>query len=284
MVNDEQTRNWNGASGQYWAAHDDRYDAMLAPFDAPLLAAAGITAADDVLDVGCGCGGTSRLAAGTAGSVLGVDLSQAMLERATTLTAAAGLRNVRFERADAQVHPFEDGGFDVVLSRLGVMFFDDPVAAFANLGRALRPAGRIAFVCWQAHELNAYRTVPAAAIAPYLPPPQPPPPGEPGPFAFADADRVRDLLLGAGCTDIRIDGIAERLRAGGDAADAAGFLRHLPSFEEVLGAVDADVAEEAAGALQRELAAHETAQGVFLDSAAWLVSARRGAPPPRGSQ
>jgi len=144
--------DWGGEPGAFWAANDLRYDTMLAPLTTHLLDAAALTPADRVLDIGCGCGNTSRLAARQAADVLGADLSHAMLARARQRTEEAGLTNVRFVHADAQTTPFEP--VDVVMSQLGVMFFEDPAAAFANLRRA---GGRLAFLCWQRPELNEKR-------------------------------------------------------------------------------------------------------------------------------
>lgn len=150
-MNTAQAAAWNGPVGAHWAEHADRYDAVAGGANDALLAAAAIRPSDEVLDVGCGNGQTTRLAAARApaGHVTGIDLSEAMLARACTLTSAAGLSNVTFDVGDAQVHPFLAGGFDVILSRGGLMFFDDHVTAFTNLRHALRPGGRLAFIAPQ---------------------------------------------------------------------------------------------------------------------------------------
>lgn len=145
------TDTWNGPIGRHWADHPDRYNAMLAGFDAPLFDAAAIAAADRVLDIGCGSGHTTRTAARRAprGRVTGVDISAPLLERARSLTPAAQYPSVSYESGDAQTHPFEPGGYDVAISRGGVMFFADHIAAFTHIAGALRPGGRLAFICPQ---------------------------------------------------------------------------------------------------------------------------------------
>ena len=149
--NAEQLRAWDGDEGAYWAANADRFDRGIAAYHDAFLAAADIGAADHVLDIGCGTGQTTRDAARAAssGSVLGVDLSSQMIDHARRRAAQEGISNVRFEQADAQVYPFETAAFDVAISRTGAMFFGDIVAAFTNIGRALRPSGRLTLLTWQ---------------------------------------------------------------------------------------------------------------------------------------
>jgi SAM-dependent methyltransferase len=165
MPNENMTAAWDGDEGAHWAANADRYDETVRAHHARLLEVAAIGAGEAVLDIGCGTGRTTRDAARAAGSgrTLGVDLSGPMLEVARDRAVSEGLTNVEFLQADAQVHRFEPGTFDVVISRFGVMFFDDPEAAFANIGRALRPGGRLAFVAWQGLERSEWIMVPGAA-------------------------------------------------------------------------------------------------------------------------
>ena len=165
--NAAQERAWEGAEGGYWAEHADLLEGMPARYDTALLDAAGIGPAARVLDVGCGTGSVTRAAArrARAGSALGVDLSTAMVDAARARAARAGLANVAFARADAQVHPFPTGGFDVVLSRTGASFFGDPAAAFANLARATVPGGRLALLTWQPLPRNEWIAAIGGALA-----------------------------------------------------------------------------------------------------------------------
>lgn len=164
IVNTEQAQAWNGPEGAHWARNQDRWNAVNEGFDEPLLDAAGITGEDRVLDLGCGSGQTTRRAALRAprGHVLGLDLSGPMLAEARSRAEREGVANVSFAQGDAQVHPFGAGAFDAAVSRYGVMFFADPVAAFGNIGRALRPGGRLAFVCPADAALNGWVTAMAS--------------------------------------------------------------------------------------------------------------------------
>jgi len=261
--------DWKGQQGSYWADHDERYDTLLAPLSRHLLAAAAIEPGERVLDVGCGCGNTTRLAGRAApdGSVLGVDLSEPMLAKARQRTREAGLTNVHFERADAQTHPFEHA--DLVMSQLGVMFFDDPVAAFTNLRRT---GGRLAFLCLQRLELNENRLVKRTALSPHVP--VPPVRDGVGALSLADPARVRELLTRAGFVAVELTDVREPLLVGATADEAVRFELGDPTVAEWLAEAGADAAARATEALRAAYAARETADGVFLGSAAWLVTAR----------
>ncbi len=170
------------------------YDAELRLYNEVLRRALGVRRHDQVLDVGCGTGQTTREAArmATAGSALGVDLSARMIDRAREFALAEGLRNVTFERADAQVHRFPPKHFDLTISRFGTMFFDDPVAAFANIGRALRPAGRLVMAVWQGHERNQWDLAIRRSLEGFEGP-GPVAPQGPGPFSLADPRTVQGI-------------------------------------------------------------------------------------------
>ncbi|MEU8913045.1 methyltransferase domain-containing protein, partial [Streptomyces libani] len=243
----------------------------------PLTAAAGIQADSWVLDIGCGSGGTSLEAARAAaeGAVLGVDVSAPMLAEARKQAAGCGLPQVTFERGDAQVHRFEDGAFDVAISRFGVMFFADPEAAFANIARALRPGGQLAFLCWRSVRENAYLTVPMGAIAPYVQLPELEAPGAPGPFSLADADRIKKLLDSAGFDEITISAVDEPMWMGPDPDDVVAYQLGIPASRAMLAEASAEARAKTETALRDALAEHQGPDGVTLGSAAWLVTARR---------
>jgi SAM-dependent methyltransferase len=277
IANVEEAKYWNTTESRHWVEYQDRHDAVLAPLDAPLLAAAGISAHDRVLDVGCGCGATTRATAraATAGDATGIDLSAAMLERARALAEKEGLGNVGFQQGDAQVHPFDGAAFDVVISRFGVMFFADPTAAFANLARATREHGRLVFVCWQGFPRNDWIFVPAAAALTHVPPPDPGSPDDPGPFSFADPDRVRSNLSAAGWHDVDMQEVNEQLPLGDDVDEALTFTLGIRLFRRLFTDVDEATVGRAIAAVRDALRAYETPDGVLLGSAAWLVSATR---------
>ena len=200
IVNVEQAEAWDGPNGEFWARHQERFDATIAPYHALLLEAAAIAPGERVLDIGCGNGLTSRdagRATGDRGEVLGVDLSGPMLGLARQLAKDEGLGNIRFEQADAQVYAFPAATFDLVISRFGVMFFSDPAAAFTNIASALRPGGRLAMLVWAPVPDNEWIVAMHGAIAPGQALPKPPP-GAPGPFGLADQDFARRTLTAAG--------------------------------------------------------------------------------------
>lgn len=267
--NAAQERAWDGAEGDRWAEHADLLAGMPARYDSALLDAAALDDTARVLDVGCGTGSVTRAAARRARSVLGVDLSAALIRVARA--RATGVPNVAFLRADAQVHPFPAGGFDVVLSRTGASFFGDPPAAFTNLARATAPGGRLALLTWQPLPRNEWITAIGRALAGRALPT--PPPGGPGPFGLAEPELVDGLLRAAGFTDVRIDDVREPVLFGPDPALACDVLAGLLSWL-LDGRDDAD-RERARAALLATLQDHHGPDGVAFSSAAWLVSARR---------
>lgn len=227
-VNEHQNEAWNGYEGRHWADEHERWSLTLASVNQPLFAAARIGATDRVLDIGCGAGETTRLAARAAarGSVLGVDISEPMLRRARELSAAEGLRNVAYERGDAQIFPFEARGFDVALSRNGVMFFADPVAAFANIRRALRPGGRLAFTCAGLMNEGSEMLAVMRALADVAPRPEPPP-EEAGTRlvdSLGDPAHARRVLENAGYQDIVVEPFLGTFEIGKEVDDAAAFV------------------------------------------------------------
>ncbi|SFN80674.1 Methyltransferase domain-containing protein [Geodermatophilus obscurus] len=270
--NAAQLGAWDGAQGAYWAAQADHFDRAVARYDEPFLAAADLHPGDRVLDVGCGTGRTTRDAARVTGSALGVDLSSAMLEVARQRAAAEGLTGVRFEQADAQVAAFPPAGFDVAVSRTGAMFFADPVAALANVGRALVPGGRLVLLVWQALEANEWMTEILGALAAGRPLPAPPP-GAPGPFSLADPGRIHEVLTASGHRQVEIEGLVEPEWWGADVDDALRFVLGFAGW--LLDGLDDAARGRALADLRRRLADHVTPDGVEFGSAAWLVTARR---------
>jgi SAM-dependent methyltransferase len=271
--NEDQLRAWDGDEGRYWADHADYFDRSVAAYHQRLLDQAAIHTHDRVLDVGCGTGQTTRDAARAAhsGSALGVDLSSRMLDHARRRAAEEGLANAAFSQADAQLHGFEPASFDVAISRTSSMFFGDHVAAFRNIGSALRPGGRLLQVTWQAPVGNVWLREISRALSAGRD--LPPPPPDAGPFALSDPARVRRLLIEAGFTDIRIDGMTAGLWFGEDADDAHQFTLGLMGW--MLEGLDGAGRARAIDALHATMAAHTTSDGVVFESAAWIVEATR---------
>lgn len=277
-ANAAQAEAWNGGNGQHFVAENARHQRMMEPHTARLLAAAAIGPGERVLDIGCGCGDTTVQAARSApdGDAVGVDLSAVMLAEARRLASRERVGNVRFEQADAQTHPFGPASFDVALSRFGVMFFGDPPAAFANIAAAIRPGGRLAFVCWQDPSDIEYFTLPARVIASYVSPPTPPGPGEPGPFSLASPQRIRTLLTEAGFGAVRIEDVTVRTWIGRDADDVIGYYSSGPMGRSALANAGEDTIAQITQALREALQPHQDEHGVHLGAAAWVVTATRG--------
>jgi SAM-dependent methyltransferase len=273
-TNTEQLRAWNGDEGAYWAEHADYFDRSALPFHRRLLAAAAVSEHDRVLDIGCGTGQTTLLAAHAAvtGSAFGIDLSSQMLARARRRAAAEHLDNVVFEQADAQIYPFASEAFDLAISNTGATFFGDLVAGFTNIARALRPRGRIAVLTWQAPPENEWIRELTGALAAGRDVAAPPP-DAPNPLALANPDRVRNVLESAGFTDVELEGAHERMWFGEDAGDAYQFVLGLLGW--MLQDLDDNGKARATGALRATTGAHETSDGVIYDSAVWIIRAVR---------
>ncbi|MFI6958252.1 class I SAM-dependent methyltransferase [Nocardia sp. NPDC050408] len=268
IVNTAQSEAWNGYEGDHWAANYDRYDAVNSGFNEPLLAAAEVGAGDRVLEIGCGNGQLTRLAAGRAAAVTGIDLSGPMLARARERALAEGVGTVSFAQGDAQVHPFPDAEFDVALSRFGIMFFADPVAAFANIARALRPGGRLAFVSMPPLADSDIGVVFGAAAV-HLP-------GFEighGFSGFADPDAVRELLSAAGFTAVRAQHIVADSIWGRDIADAAEFIMDWGPVRYHRGRHDFATDDRVRTAIAGALEPFARPAGVHLNATAWLVTA-----------
>ncbi len=272
--NTEQLQAWDGDEGAYWAAHADHFDRSAIPYHRRLLAAAAIGDSDRVLDIGCGTGQTTLLAAraATNGSALGVDLSSHMLAYARRRAADEGIVNASFEQADAQIHPFETAAFDVAISNTGATFFGDLVAGLTNIGRALRPSGRLALLTWQALPNNEWVREFTGALAAGRDLPAPPP-DAPSPFALSDPERVRSVLTSAGFTDIELEGTSEGMWFGTDADDACQFVLGLLGW--MLEDLDHDGRTRAVDALRSLMTTHQTPDGVIFDSAVWIIQATR---------
>src|SRR5262245_15063015 len=267
---------WNGEGGRVWAREWRHMDRDMGRHHRRLMAAVAVTDGERVLDFGCGNGQTTREAAAATptGSVLGLDLSGPMLERARQLTAEEGLTNVTFVQGDAQVYPFEPGAFDVALSRFGSMFFGDPAAAFTNVGSALRSGGRLLLLVWQPmveneHFMTLRQTLGPGKEFPYAVP------GEPGPFSLADVDYGRGVLEAAGFVDVQHNDVRDHFDGGEDVDEALSFLSQMNTSRVLLEGLDETEREQALGRLREALEEHQTPDGVLFDAATWIITARR---------
>ena len=276
IANVEMAKAWDGDEGDQWTEFADNYDNSMRSIWTQFLARDLIGRDDRVLDVGCGCGQSSRDAARRAvdGSVLGVDLSASMVAEAARRAAAEGLTNVEFRQADAQVHAFEAAAFDIAISRYGSMFFADRPAAFSNIASGLRPGGRLALLVWQSLDKNEWIMVARDSLAAGRDLPMPPP-GAPGPAAMADPDDTRAMLTTAGFTAVEFESIEAPMSFGNDAEDAYAFVGGIGIVKGLSEGLDPEARADGHRRLKEALRAHETDDGVCFASASWLITARR---------
>ncbi len=230
-------------------------------------------ASDHVLDIGCGTGQTTRAAARAAvsGAALGVDLSAAMLACARRASREQGLTNVSFLRADAQTHPFLPEASDLGVSRFGTMFFADPVAAFTNIARALRPGARLVQLVWQHSDRQQWSEV-IRDVFGHDPVPTP----AADPFSLADPTTVEAIMTAAGFTDVDVIDVREPVYYGSDTESAFDAVLSLRMTKNLLAPLDASCAASTLDQLRTALAARQSGGGVFFDSCAWLITAHRG--------
>ncbi len=274
--NEDQRTRWNGTDGEYWTTNQDRLDRTLAPVTGPLLEFAAPRAASTVVDVGCGCGATTveiARAVGPSGRVIGIDVSSPML--ALAAERLSKFANTTCLVGDAAALPLSDLGADLIVSRFGVMFFGDPVAAFTNLRTGLSAGGRLRFACWRPIRENPWLGIPLDAVyehAPRLPKPEP---EEPGPFSFGDTARVTRILTAAGFTapsftplDIQLD-----VAAGGTLEGAVIQSSAMGPAKRALADQSDDVRAAAIESIRRALAPYALPAGVKLPGAVWLVAA-----------
>lgn len=271
-ANREQRAAWNGALASTWVGRADHFDRIVEAHHRHLMEQAGISPDDCVLDVGCGTGQTTRDAARLApgGLALGVDLSAPMIELARQRADTEGLANARFVCGDAQVYRFAAARFDLALSRTGVMFFDDPVVAFANIGRALRPAGRLLLLVWRDAAQNEWFTSLTSAFAAGRNAPLPAR-GAPGMFSLAEPDIAWDVLCRAGFHDVDLEPLDAPMQFGADVEDAYDFV--LAFMGGRLEGLDGTGRRRALADVRAALTDHSSDTGVVFGSAAWIVAA-----------
>ncbi len=271
-----RSSDWNGRNGHQWLLHQARLDAMLAPFGSAAIAAAALMPDMHVLDIGCGAGDSTLAIAdqvGENGTALGIDISQALIGRARERAEATGSR-ARFDLSDAAQASFPAAMFDCLFSRFGVMFFDDPVAAFPHLRPTLKPDGQLLFACWRSAGDNDWVRLPMRAIAEIVSPTPPPPPHAPGPFSFGDPARITDVLSAAGFNDIVITPFDHDILFGETVAAAVQRALDVGPLERALAGQPDTVRARAIMAVGNAFDARRTDRGVVINGAAWIVAAR----------
>lgn len=279
-----QVADWTGQSGERWVAYQARLDAMMAVFGQAAIEAAAPATGERVLDIGCGAGASSLdLAArvGAGGHVLGVDISEPLIGRARALAPQDA--PVLFQVADASSTALPEGAFDMLFSRFGVMFFDDPTAAFAHMRRALKPGARVAFVCWRGLAENDWVRLPMGALKDIVPSMAPHDPQAPGPFSFGDQGRVARILTAVGFTDVAIAPFGASIPFGKgetrDAAldDAVKMTLEVGPLARALADQPDDIRARASAAVRAAFAGCPGERSVMIDGAAWIVTARNPA-------
>jgi SAM-dependent methyltransferase len=272
--NAEQIEFWNGDAGKSWAKNQAVMDSMIEPLGGIAIDESGVGAEDQVLDVGCGCGDTSLALARLGAGVTGIDVSEPMLSVARRRADSTG-HEISFVLADALTHTFDED-YSLLYSRFGVMFFADPVAAFTNLAGALNKSGRLCFICWRPAMENEWISVPLAAALAHVPPPQQPAPRTPGEFAFSDKDYVAEILNGAGYKDIQIDPVDQDLTVGGASSidQAMEFYEYIGPLARMFAELDEPTRIKTRQAVREAVQPYQSADGLKLGSACWLVKAR----------
>ena len=271
--NAAQIAYWNDRAGETWTRLQDRLDRLFEPIAALALEAADVAPNERVIDVGSGCGATLLE---LARRVIGVDVSEPMTARARERIAAAGLTNARIIVGDASAQSLPAKSADLLFSRFGVMFFDDPAAAFAHLRQAIRPEGRLLCAAWRVFADNPWFRVPMEAARGLIPPQPPAEPHAPGPFAFADDAHTEGLLMKAGWREVRLDrrDVPMKVAAAGNLAEAAEFATTVGPLARILGEMDAAAREPVRAAVAKALQPYDTADGFMLNGSIWLISGK----------
>ena len=271
--NAEQIKYWNAKAGAIWVAQQAHLDHLLAPLSEAVLAGATFAAHESALDIGCGCGDTSIALAQSqsTGSVTGLDISAPMLAHARV--RAESLPNVTFAQADAAEADFA-GQYDLLFSRFGVMFFSDSEEAFTNLRKALKPTGRMVFVCWQPPSENPWMSLAGKAVQPFMPTATTPPnPHAPGPFAFSDPAHVLSILTNAGFTNVQIESFNTPLHIADNLDDALYFQTQIGPAANAVATLEGAEKDKALDAVREMFRPHMTSEGLNLEAAVWIVSA-----------
>lgn len=280
-ANAEQVEYWNGDAGQGWVDRDQQMAKTLGPIGEEAITAAKVQPGEAVLDIGCGCAGTSFALldrVGPTGRVLGVDISGPMLGAAAAKAQelpADQQSAISFEHADASTYPFEAASFDLVFSRFGVMFFADPVAAFTNIRKALKPGGRIAFICWAPVPDNEWITVPMGAALKHLPRPEATPPNAPGPFGLSNTEFVKQMLTEAGYSSITITSTRPTMRFGHglDRDRVADFFIDAGPVSRLLTEASPEQVGVVRQAITEAIMPHYDGDTVNLNASCWIVTA-----------
>jgi len=281
LSNTDMSQFWNGDGGQNWIRFQNRLEKSLNIFGEQAILTAKLAQDEYVLDVGCGWGDTTfeiAKSVGLNGYVRGIDISELILDQARTRIDSFGLDNIKFECVDAESHQFKSMEFDVIYSRFGVMFFNDPVAAFRNIKRTLKPGGRLVFICWKSVNENQWVKLPQEITNKYVAMSEPSNPHAPGGFAFGDAATVLAILDDAGFKETQVETYATKFNVGENLDEAIIFLSHLGPASSIIEDPDLDVEikKRIIAELRSELVKNETSLGIELNAETWIFTAKNG--------
>ena len=277
-TNLDQQEFWNDIKGKLWVDLQPEIDAMLGPFGEKAMEALNPQPGEKILEIGCGTG-TMTLALAdrvkTSGEIRAADISRPMLQMAISRAKAVSAQSTAFVEADAQVHAFPKGTFDAVFSRFGVMFFEDPIAAFRNFHSAVRSGGRLAYVCWADRKDNPWIRIPTGASKAFLEIPPPPEDDAPGQFAMEREARVREILGEAGWTSIELERFDIDHSLGENVIDAADFISQMGPMSEPFALADNETKKQCLEVIQKALKPYEGPTGVRMRFGTWIVRALR---------
>lgn len=260
--------------GKAWVNVEDYIDRMMEPLSSVAIDAVNAKAGDRIIDIGCGCGSTSFSLGATGADVWGVDISTTMIDRANEKDKGAG--NVAFSVSDAASQQYTPD-HTVVFSRFGVMFFADPVQAFANIRTALVPGGRLVFLCWQLPAANPWLSIAGAALQPFQPADAPPPdPEAPGPFRFGVPEYTHEVLGSAGFSNIEMQSVVRDIHLGDTIEELMRFQSNIGPLSGLLETLHESRHEEATAAVRDAFAAKADSKGINLEASTWLVTATNG--------
>ena len=277
--NIKQKQFWSGAGGDVWVDKQREMDIMLNPLGERVIQGLDLKEETKILDIGCGCGATTLEIAKIVnqGEVIGVDISEPMLERATQTASDMALTNISYQVKDVQVDEMPNKYFDIAFSRFGVMFFEDPFEAFKNINHSLKDNGQLSFVCWQHASLNPWQSLSIQVIKEFLDLPAPPP-KSPGPFAFEDKSYIEEILNASGFRDIEIKDNQEDIVmfSGKSIREACeDYLTINPVVTEMLKNSPSELREEILEALIGKFSNYHNDDGLLFPSATWIVTAKK---------
>jgi ubiquinone/menaquinone biosynthesis C-methylase UbiE len=278
IINNDMSEYWNGVGGDKWVDLHKKTNEFLLPLGQKAMDVAAIVEGDLALDIGCGCGETSfdmaNIVSAT-GHINGLDISRPIITEARVNKKQLGVKNVTFQCGDAQVFELDEGLYDLIYSRLGVMFFDDPVAAFINMRGALDKNGRLVFVCWQPVIENQWISKPLNIISKYIDLPEPTDFNAPGPFSFSEPSKVKDILTKAGFTKIEISAYNCPVNFGDNTVEAAHFLTQMGPAGNAISSAEPSpkILASISSEIEQAIAPYFTTKGIMLGAATWIVTA-----------